>query len=194
MSESHADESQMPSTTYLWIVGIVMTIFGVIAIGSPMVAGTAVVWVIGALLTGAGIIQFFQAWKEESWGSKLGGVILGALSAICGIGVLGHPLLGLSFLTLLLASFFVVEGIWKIIASFSYRPATGWIGLLCSGIIGLILGGMIWSQWPLSGMWAVGILVGVDLLMTGASMIGLALTVNAIKKEEEKAGAMPAEG
>ena len=77
--------------------------------------------------------------------------------------MLAHPWLGLAVLTLVMAVYFVVEGIWKIVASFSFRPATGWLAVLASGVIGLVLGGLIWMQWPLSGLWAVGILVGVDL-------------------------------
>jgi len=85
---------------------------------------------------------------------------------------------------LLLVGFFVAEGIWKIIASFSYRPATGWLFMLLSGVLALILGVMIWRQWPLSGLWAVGILVGVDLLSTGVSMIALAATMKSLARSE----------
>jgi uncharacterized membrane protein HdeD (DUF308 family) len=86
----------------------------------------------------------------------------------------------MKFIALLLAIFFVVEGVWKIIASFSYRPAPGWLFMLASGVIALVLGLLIWKQWPVSGLWAVGILVGVDLLMTGVSMVALATTVRRI--------------
>jgi len=162
---------------YSMMTGIVLAIFGVIAIATPAVAGTAVVMVIGVVLLVAGVVQFVQGFCEESWSSKLLTMVLGLLAVVCGIGVLGHPILGLTFLTLLLAIFFVVEGIWKIIASFSFRPASGWLFMLASGILGLVLGAIIWSQWPVSGLWAVGILVGVDLLVTGISMIALAMTV-----------------
>jgi uncharacterized membrane protein HdeD (DUF308 family) len=109
-------------------------------------------------------------------------MVLGVITAIAGLGVLGHPLFGLTFLTLLLVIFFIVEGFWKIIASFSYRPATGWWGILASGIVTLVLGVLIWRQWPVSGLWAVGVLVGVDLLMTGISLVTLASTVRHLKK------------
>ena len=93
------------------------------------------------------------------------------------MGVLGHPLFGLSFLTLLLAIYFVTGGIAKIVGSFCFRPISGWLTMLLSGLISLLLGVLIWRQWPLSGMWAVGVLVGVDLLATGLSMLALAATV-----------------
>ncbi len=174
--------NNLPQTNHLMLTGILLIIFGVIAIATPAVAGTAVVIVIGAMLLLAGIVQFVQGLRAESWSSKLLPLILGLVTALCGVGVLGHPLLGLSFLTLLLVAFFVVEGIWKIIASFSYRPAPGWLFMLASGALGLVLGVLIWQQWPVSGLWAVGILVGIDLLMTGISMVALATTVGRLDK------------
>jgi uncharacterized membrane protein HdeD (DUF308 family) len=181
--------NNLPQTNHLMLTGILLIIFGVIAIATPAVAGTAVVFVIGAVLLIAGIVQFVQGLREESWLSKLVPLVLGLVTALCGVGVLGHPLLGLGFLTLLLAAFFVVEGIWKIIASFSYRPAPGWLFMLASGAIGLVLGVLIWNQWPLSGLLAVGILVGVDLLMTGMSMVALSTTVGRCDKLTPGAGA-----
>jgi len=83
----------------------------------------------------------------------------------------------LSFLTLLLVVFFVVEGTGKMVSAFSYRPSSGWVWMFVSGVLSLLLALIIWNQWPVSGMWAVGVLVGVDLLSTGASMVVLALAL-----------------
>jgi len=175
-------ESAKPNTASLTLMGIVLIVFGVLAIGTPAVAGAAVVYVIGAVLLVAGIVQIVSGLKVEGFTHKLPPIILGILAALCGIGVLGHTLLSLTFLALLMAIFFVVEGVWKIIASFSYRPASGWVFMLFSGVIGLLLGLMIWQQWPLSGLWAVGILVGVDLIVTGVSMIAVASTIRSMQK------------
>ena len=110
-------------------------------------------------------------------------MILGALAGFCGLGLFSEPWIGMSFIALLMAVFFVIEGIWKIVTSFSYRPASGWILMLLSGVAALVLGGMIWFEWPLSGLWAVGILVGVDLLTTGASLMALASTIRRVQQE-----------
>jgi uncharacterized membrane protein HdeD (DUF308 family) len=107
------------------------------------------------------------------------GLILGVITALAGIAVIGHPLFGLAFLTLLLVGYFVVEGVWKIVVSFRYKPATGWNWLLASGVLSLLLGLLIWSQWPVSGMWAVGVLVGVNLFGTGLALVTLASTLSA---------------
>ncbi|MCP4889755.1 HdeD family acid-resistance protein [Rubripirellula sp.] len=175
------NENRTPATSALTIMGILLVIFGVLAIGTPAVAGTAVVIVIGVLMLVAGIVQIVSGLRSEGFSDKLPPLVLGLITTLAGLGVLGHPLLGLEFLTLLLTAFFIIEGIWKIIASFGYRPATGWLAMLFSGVITLALGGLIWKQWPMSGLWAVGVLVGVDLLMTGFSLIAIAATIRGLR-------------
>jgi uncharacterized membrane protein HdeD (DUF308 family) len=102
---------------------------------------------------------------------------------------MAHPFYGLAALSLVLAIFFGIEGIWKIVSSFSYRSVPGWVALLMSGALDLILGILIWRQWPVSGLWAVGILVGVNLFSTGMAFVALAMTwkrtVHAVKNKIE---------
>jgi uncharacterized membrane protein HdeD (DUF308 family) len=155
-------------------------VLGVVSVASPAVAGTAVAYVIGGMLLLAGIIQAVHGLRSEGWSGKVVPLIVGIISAIAGIAVLAHPLLGLTVLALVLAVFFVVEGVWKIIASSSFRPAAGWLAMLIGGALGLDLGLMIWRQWPLSGLWAVGILVGVDLLCSGAALVFPSFTIRSL--------------
>jgi len=72
---------------------------------------------------------------------------------------------------MLIAIYFLVDGISEIIAAFKIKPDQGWGWVLFNGIIAVLLGFMIWRQWPVSGAWAIGILVGIHILMTGWSMI-----------------------
>ena len=176
------EEQTAQSTTPLTLMGVLLIILGALAITTPAVAGKAVVMVIGVVLLLAGVAQIISGLRSEGWSSKLPPLILGAIAVLAGMGLLGEPWIGMKFIALLLAIFFVVEGIWKIIASFSYRPASGWFLILASGVVALILGLLIWRQWPVSGLWAVGILVGVDLLTTGISMFALASTVRRVRK------------
>jgi uncharacterized membrane protein HdeD (DUF308 family) len=161
-----------------WL-GIVLIALGVAAVLTPAVAGSAVVIVIGFILLIAGIVTVARGLKAEAGVEKAMGLILGVITALAGIAVIGHPLFGLAFLTLLLVGYFVVEGVWKIVVSFRYKPATGWNWLLASGVLSLLLGLLIWSQWPVSGMWAVGVLVGVNLFGTGLALVTLASTLSA---------------
>jgi uncharacterized membrane protein HdeD (DUF308 family) len=136
-----------------------------------------------------GLIQLMAGWQAESWHDKLARLIHGGIATVGGIAVLAHPFYGLAAMSLVLAIFFAAEGIWKIVSSFSYRPVPGWIALLFSGVLDLILGILIWRQWPVSGLWAVGILVGVNLLSTGIAFVALAITwkstVHAVKSKIE---------
>jgi len=160
-----------------WL-GIVLIALGVAAVLTPAVAGSAVVIVIGFILLIAGIVPIVRGLNVEAGMEKAMGLILGIITALAGIAVIGHPLLGLAFLTLLLVGYFVAEGVWKIVVSFRYKPATGWKWLLASGALSLLLGLLIWTQWPVSGMWAVGVLVGVNLFGTGLALVTLASTLN----------------
>jgi uncharacterized membrane protein HdeD (DUF308 family) len=160
-----------------WL-GIVLVALGVAAVLTPAVAGSAVVIVIGFILLIAGIMTVARGVKAEAGVEKAMGLILGIITALAGITVIGHPLFGLAFLTLLLVGYFVAEGVWKIVVSFRYKPASGWKWLLASGVLSLLLGLLIWSQWPVSGMWAVGVLVGVNLFGTGLALVTLASTLN----------------
>jgi uncharacterized membrane protein HdeD (DUF308 family) len=136
------------------------------------VAGSALVIVIGFILLIAGIVPIVRELKAEASMEKAVGLTLGIITALTGIAVIGHPLFGLAFLTLLLVIYFVAEGVSKIVASFSYKPAAGWKSLL--------FGLLIWSQWPVSGMWAVGLLVGLNLLGTGLALVTLASTLKSL--------------
>ena len=163
---------------HLHWLGIVLIAFGVAAVLTPAVAGSALVIVIGFILLIAGIVPIVRELKAEASMEKAVGLTLGIITALTGIAVIGHPLFGLAFLTLLLVIYFVVEGVSKIAVSFRYKPATGWKWLLASGVLSLVLGLLIWRQWPVSGMWAVGMLVGVNLLGTGLALVTLASTLN----------------
>lgn len=169
-----------PSVKYLFLTGILLLVFGCIAIASPAMAGTSVVIVIGAILVVSGLAQIVHGLRESSFSSKLLPLVLGAITLIAGLAVLAHPFLGLTALTLALAVYFVVEGLWKIFISFSFRPAAGWLAMLGSGVITLALGAMIWKQWPVSGLWAIGALIGVDLALTGLALLLLAVTLRRI--------------
>ena len=155
------------------MTGIILCVLGVISLITPAVAGTAVVLVIGSLLMFGGFLYLFQTSQAGDTSGKMMHIILGILMILGGFGIISHPLFGLSFLTLMMAMFFLFEGTWKVLMSFSLKPAAGWGQVLFSGIISLLLGGLIWAEWPLSGLWAVGTLLGVDLLMTGFFLINV---------------------
>ncbi len=156
---------------FLIFLGVLTVIFGIMAVGAPLITGVAVSMFVGFLLLGSGIAQVIHAFKAKQWGTGFWGTIIGLLGAAAGLVMIFRPVFGLSTLTLLLAFYFLIDGISEIIAAFKIKPDQGWGWLLFNGIIAFVLGLMIWRQWPVSGAWAIGLLVGIHILMTGWSMI-----------------------
>lgn len=157
-------------------MGIALVILGFLAVGAPLVTGIAVAITVGAFVVITGVVEVALSLKARSWGKGILGVILGILSIVCGALMIAHPLMGLGFLTLLVAAYFFVHGVFEVIEAMQLRPAAGWGWSLVSGIVTVLLGVMIWRQWPISGAWAIGILVGIHVLMSGwaAIMLGAA--------------------
>ena len=86
-------------------------------------------------------------------------------------------------MALILAIYFLVDGIAEIIGAFDAKPAEGWGYMVFDGAISILLGWMIWSQWPLSGAWAVGVLVGIRLIFVGAGMLMFGSLAKAVTKQ-----------
>jgi uncharacterized membrane protein HdeD (DUF308 family) len=165
------------------IVGIVMLICGFLAIGSPMMAGMSVTIFVGVMLLVGGISQCFLAFQAGAFGRGLLIFVMGALTAVAGFYLFNQPLAGLASITLFLAIYFVVTGIAELIGALQIRPAAGWGLMLVNGIVTLLLGMMIWKQYPVSGAWAVGVLFGIKLIFAGWTLIFIGRSVRGAAKE-----------
>lgn len=165
------------------IVGILMLICGFLAIGSPFVAGMSVTVVVGIMLIVGGISECFLAFKAGAFGQGLLIFVVGALTVVAGFYLFNQPVAGLAAITLFLAAYFVVTGISELIGAFQVRPAEGWGVMLFSGVITLLLGVMIWRQFPVSGAWAVGVLFGVKLVVSGWALIFIGRSVRGAVKD-----------
>jgi len=154
-------------------IGVVLLIAGILALAAPFAAGLSVAIVVGVLLLIGGIAQLVFAFQAGSFGEGLLAFLLGALTVAAGGIVIAQPGVGLATLTLFLAAYFIIEGIFEAIWAFQIKPVSGWGWSLFSGIVSLLLGIMIWRQFPLSGAWAVGVLVGIKLMFSGWTLIVL---------------------
>lgn len=154
-------------------VGIFMLIAGFLAVAAPFAAGLSVAMVVGVLLLISGITQILLVFRAGSFGEGILLVLLGVLSVVAGGYMVSQPVAALATLTLFLAAYFIASGILEAIAAFGARPASGWGMLLFGGIVSILLGVMIWRQFPLSGAWAVGVLVGVKLIFAGWALIAI---------------------
>ncbi len=159
-----------------WVMAmaVVFIVLGILAIVEPMVAGLAIAVVVGWLLIFGGVAHGVAAFAGGGAGRVIWQLLLTVIYVVGGIYFLTHPLLGLGSLTLLLAAILVAEAVMEILTYFQTRAVGGSSWQLVNGVVTLLLGGMIWSQWPSSAVWAIGTLVGVNLLMTGISRFMIA--------------------
>jgi uncharacterized membrane protein HdeD (DUF308 family) len=155
---------------------ILLIVFGFLAIALPFATSWGVVVVVAWLIVFSGGFQFIHAFQSKGVGSILWKLLVAVLYLIVGLYFLLHPLIGVAAFTFALAIFFVVEGVFDLVAYFQGRhvPGSGWI--LFDGIITLLLGLLVWRQWPSSSLWVIGTLVGISMIMTGTTrlMLGMA--------------------
>ena len=148
-----------------------------------------VIGVIGVVLLIAGIIQLLTGWWAERWSQKISPIIIGLVSTVSGIGLLTEPWIGSKMVILVMSIFFVAGGVWKMVTAFSYRPAKGWLLLFFSGVIAVGLGYWMYTRTGEEALEIIGILAGIDFLLTGISMLAIAITVRqliAIGKDASK--------
>ena len=154
-------------------VGVALLVAGVLSLLVPFVTGLSVAIFVGILLLLSGFTQLLIVFKAGSFGEGVFLALLGALSFVAGGYMITRPATALGTLTLLLAGYFLASGVVEIVGAFGARPARGWGWLLFGGVVTVALGLMIWRQFPLSGVWAVGTLVGVRLFMSGWELIAI---------------------
>jgi uncharacterized membrane protein HdeD (DUF308 family) len=167
------------ASTAKW-VGIFMIIGGLLAVAAPLAAGLSVTVAAGFLLVVTSVAQTLTAFRGGTVGETFVLLMLGVLGVLTGAYMLSQPGAALGVLTLFLAGFFVAQGVVEIMAALRARPTAGWGWFLLGGGVSLLLGVMVWRQFPLSGAWAIGTLVGVRLLMSGVSLVAVASTVKAV--------------
>ena len=165
----------------LMLMGIVLSIFGVILLASPMAAGEFVIMGVAVVLVITGVAQVIQSFRSPGSADRIVSAILGVVVAGLGVMVWSNPEIGSGFLMVLLMIFFVVNGLWKLTTAWRFRGASGWIWLMLSGLVSLVFVWLLWSQWPVAGAWVIGVFIGIDLLLTGLSMIVLAVTARRIR-------------
>ena len=164
-------------------IGVLSVITGFLAIMAPYIAALSVTVVVGALLSINGVSQLIFAFKTGSIGKGLLTFVLGLLAIGVGLYMMFNPGMGLLTLTLLLAVYFFVSGISEIIGAFKMKPVKGWVWASISGGASLVLGAMIWLQFPASGEWAVGILTGIRMIFGGMWLTAIGRGVRGAAEE-----------
>lgn len=161
------------SETPTWLrilLGIVLIIAGVVVLGN-------IVWfsAVGAIIIGiaaivGGAFEIIHAFWTKGWGGFIWQIILGILYIIAGIFILSNPIEGVLALTWVIAVVFIAGGLVRLFVGFQTWSAGGWL-LVLSGVFGIIAGIYILATLPISGLWVIGLLLGIDLIFGGVGWL-----------------------
>jgi uncharacterized membrane protein HdeD (DUF308 family) len=159
---------------WLLALGIVSIILGILALGSAAFFTVASMIFFGWILLIIGILEIIYVFRHLHWGGFFLHLLNGIFAIVLGLIMIGNPAGSAVILTLLLAMFFMVAGLFRSITALTMRFPS-WTWRFFNGLITLLLGILLWVQWPFSGLWAIGMFIGIDLIFSGWSSVMLAL-------------------
>lgn len=171
-------------TIWRWALasGIAFVSLGAMAFGYSVLVTLASVFVLGWALVFGGLFQAIHAFKVSQWNGFLLELPLAILYMVVGLVMVAHPEAGAMSVTLLIAAFFLVGGLFRIFAgTMLHPPGRAW--LLVSGVVPLLLGMLIWAEWPASGLWVIGTFVAIDMVFSGTRLIMLALNAHSLPSQ-----------
>jgi uncharacterized membrane protein HdeD (DUF308 family) len=184
------DEVRQHRTWFL-VMGVILIVFGVIAIGSAELMTMVSVLLFGWLLLFAGIFEIVHGFARRAWGGFFVNLMAGLLYAVTGLLMVSHPGIAAITLTLMIAMLLIVAGTFRIFVAFA-TPIhhRGW--LVLNGAISLILGFCILDSWPVSGVWVIGLFIGIDMVFDGWTEVMLALSAGSDAAPTQPAQPKPA--
>lgn len=166
------------------VLGILLIVGGVAAIAFPILSSVGAVIVLGIILIVSGIFTIVGAFWAGKWSAFLLQILIGILYLIAGIVMDDMPLQSMEVLSLFMAAFFIVAGVFRVVVALAERfPKWGWA--LLNGVVTLLVGLIILESYPISALWAIGVLVGVELLFNGWTWVMLSLALRDAPSDEE---------
>jgi uncharacterized membrane protein HdeD (DUF308 family) len=175
---AHRDINELHKNLGWYIaLAIAMMILGVFAIFAPYAATFAVERLAGIAFAVGGIILVIHAFRWRIPERFFFSFFLGLIYFAFGIFLLAYPLTGILSITMALALLYLAVGVVKIINAFRIRPSSKWGWVFISGLVSVLLSVIIWGGMPLTALWAVGLIVGIDLVFSGMALLMLMLAV-----------------
>jgi uncharacterized membrane protein HdeD (DUF308 family) len=154
--------------------GIILTLLGIAAVVRAVTATVASMVFFGWLLLFSGIIEFVHAFMVGKWAGFFLHILVALLFGITGALMVFRPVISAEAVTFVMSVFFLVAGLYQLFASmWTHLPGWGWQA--ANGALSAIMGVLLLMQWPASGLWVVGLFVGIDLIFYGWAWIALAI-------------------
>ncbi len=162
------------------LLGILLIVAGCFALGYSFVATVISVVIFGSVLFVTGIMEAASILFVRRWHGYFLHLLMGILDIILGIIIVAQPLQAAVVLTLIIACFFLIGGIYRLVSAISMQfPHWGFAAF--SGLVSILLGLMLWAQWPVSGLWFIGMCIGIDLIFRGSAWVSLALRLRQVR-------------
>lgn len=165
-----------------WVLslGILLLVLGIIGLGMEIMLTIVSMYFFSALLLISGLSHFIDAFKYKGIQGALWQILIAFLYVCAGLIVLYDPLLASAVLTALLAWLLIIIGVSRLIMAFYLKNSVGWGWIVLAGITSFILGLLILIQWPLSGLWVIGMFIAIDLIVSGWTYIFMALSLRSV--------------
>ena len=175
---------------WLMFMGIALTILGIVGLYMVGTLTIVSVWWFGILVIAGGVLTLIDAFRAEGWKAKLWEILIALAYIVAGIIIMMNPGASAVWFTMFIAAFLLVSGIFRIIIGFQIKgEVNGWGWTVFGGIASIVLAIMIFAQWPVSGLWVIGLFIAIEMIMQGTSMISIALAAKASKDARAAAGA-----
>jgi len=172
--DSVTDELKRHRNWFL-ILGGVLIALGVAAIAFPFIAALSVNILVGVILLLSGALGLIHTFGAKGWKGVSISLINSLLALVVGVLLLLYPIPGILSLSLLIGLFFIATGILRGLLAWRLRPFDQWGWLMASGVVSLLLGVLILFLWPEAASWVLGLLVGIDLIFIGWTLLMLGL-------------------
>ena len=178
----HMLESVRRNWQWFLFFGILLIILGMLAIGSSVAATLFSVVFLGSLLVIGGVTQVIHAIWTREWTGFFLSIVLGLFYVVAGLLFIFRPEASAVSLTLFIGAFCLIGGLFRLISAAVIRfNQWGWV--FFNGIVTFLLGLLILADWPVSGLWVIGLFLGIDLIMIGCGWTLMALAVRAHNKQ-----------
>jgi uncharacterized membrane protein HdeD (DUF308 family) len=181
-------EQVRKSWGWFLVLGILLTILGVICIGKAQTATTFSILALGWVLAISGVVWLINSFYAYSWHGFFLFLLNAIIRGVTGYLLIRHPNAGAEGVTMLLAALFIVGGLFRGVgASVIQFPRWGWT--VFSGLVSFALGVYLLATWPSASTYFIGIVIGVDLFFDGASLIGFANAIHSLPQVQQRRAA-----